>query len=117
MEKELVCIVCPKGCRMKIEANNDSVIVRGNGCKRGETYAIKEMSNPTRVLTSTVVVKYSDVKRLPVKTKGEIPKELMFKSMEIVNKIEVSPPIRIGDVIIENILDTGIDVVACKSII
>ena len=116
MEKELICIVCPKGCRIKIERVDNNFVVVGNSCKMGERYAIKESTNPTRVLTSTVIVSSSNTKRLPVKTKGEIPKEIIFECMKVINEVEVHAPIKIGQVIIENILDTGVDVVACKSV-
>lgn len=116
MEKELICIVCPKGCRIKVENIDNSFVVMGNSCKMGEKYAIKEITNPMRVLTSTVIVRNSNTKRLPVKTKGEIPKEMIFKCMEVINEVEVYSPIKIGQVIIENILNTGVNVVACKSV-
>jgi CxxC motif-containing protein len=116
--KKLVCIVCPKGCRLTLivdETCQGGYRVTGNGCKRGINYGIKELTNPTRVLTSTVKIKGAVMKRLPVRTKGDIPKSLVFECMELLNHIEVCAPIKMGDVIVKNILDTGVDLVASKS--
>ena len=120
MEKrELVCIVCPKGCRLTVEEDKNSECgykVSGNTCKRGEIYGINEVTNPVRVITTTVKLKNCDHRRLPVKTNGAVPKELIFKCMEIINSAEFLAPIKVGEVLIENILSTGIDVVATKTI-
>lgn len=116
---EKVCIVCPRGCRLTIkkdESNPRGYTVEGNTCKRGEDYGIKEVTNPTRVLTSTVVLKNSSLKRLPVVTKGDIPKGKMFEAMKIINKAVAYAPINEGDIIIENLLDTGVDLIAARSI-
>ena len=113
MSEEIICIVCPLGCNITVE---DDKKVRGNNCERGKEYALKEISNPTRILTTTVKVIRSSTKRLPVKTDGEIPKEKIFKAMDVINKIYVTPPIEMGNVIIKNILDTKVNIVACKSI-
>jgi CxxC motif-containing protein len=78
-------------------------------------YGIKEMTNPTRVLTSTVHISDASVKRLPVKTAGTIPKPFLKQAMEIVNQVEVKAPITVGQIIINNILDTGVDIVASRS--
>jgi len=116
--KEMICIVCPIGCKMKIIEKEDDEIgicVKGNKCPRGANYAIKELKNPTRVLTSTVVVKNALINRLPVKSSEPISKGLLKKAMEVINKIEVRAPVAIGDIIIKNILNTGVDIVSSKS--
>ena len=116
--KELVCIVCPKGCRITLipdETLQDGYKVIGNGCNRGIGYGIKELTSPTRVLTSTVKIKGAIMKRLPVRTKGDIPKSKVFECMELLNDIEVYAPIKVGDVIVKNILGTGVDLTALKS--
>lgn len=116
--KKLVCIVCPKGCRLTLIQDENCMggyKVTGNGCNRGIDYGIKELTNPTRVLTSTVKIKGAIMKRLPVRTKGDIPKSLVFECMELLNHIEVYAPIKMGDIIIKNILDTGVDLIASKS--
>lgn len=115
---EKICIRCPIGCRLTITENKtlpSGYLVEGNTCNKGEKYAIKEMTNPSRIVTSTVKIKNSSIPRLPVKTKGEIPKGKIFECMEIINSIEVTAPIKKGDIIIKNVLDTNIDVIATRS--
>ncbi len=115
---DLVCIVCPMGCRLtltKDESTPKGYVVEGNICKRGEDYAIKEMTNPTRMLPTTVKIKDGFISRLPVRTTEAIPKELIFKAMEEINSKEVQAPVSCGDVIIKNILDTGADIIATRS--
>ncbi len=115
---DLVCIVCPMGCRLtltKDETVPNGYIVDGNICKRGEDYAIKEMTNPTRMLPTTVKIKDGFIGRLPVRTTDAIPKELIFKAMEEINSVEVEAPVKCGDIIIENILETGADIIATRS--
>ncbi len=116
--KELVCIVCPRGCRLTLipdETSKGGYKVIGSGCNRGVDYGIKELTNPTRVLTSTVKIKGAAMRRLPVRTKGDIPKGKVFECMELLNHIEVCAPIKVGDIIVKNILDTGVDLIASKS--
>ncbi|WP_288221488.1 DUF1667 domain-containing protein [uncultured Clostridium sp.] len=114
MERELICICCPIGCHLKVNIEENKVA--GNGCKRGLDYGIKEVKNPVRILTTTVKVKNGELPLIPVKTKGEIPKDLLFKCMEELKKVELIAPIKIGDVVISNILGTGIDVISCRDV-
>lgn len=111
--KELICIVCPRGCRLKVDTENGN-IVTGNLCPRGAEYGYKEVTAPVRVITSTVKIEDGKHRRMPVKTSGAIPKELNFKCMEIINSIRVTPPIKSGDILVKNILGTEFDLVACK---
>ncbi len=112
MERFLTCIVCPRGCNMQIELGDDGGVlsVSGNSCKRGAAYAESECTHPVRTLTTTAAICGGGV--VPVKTTMPIPKELVFEAMEQINRVRVSPDIKIGDVIIKNILDTGADIVA-----
>lgn len=115
--KEMICIVCPKGCRLKVDEKPDGeIIVMGNDCPRGPIYAKKELTNPTRVITSTVRIEGAIHKRMPVKTTTDIAKGLNFKVMEELTKIDLKSPVEMGDVIIENIFDTGADIVATRSL-
>lgn len=114
MEKELICICCPNGCHLKVDIDNN--IVSGNKCKRGEEYGINEVTNPVRVITSTAKVLNGTLPVVPVKTKEAIPKGLNFKCMEEINKVTVKAPVKVGDVVIENVLDTGVNVVATKNV-
>ena len=110
---ELICITCPRGCHLKVDENLN---VTGNMCPRGAAYAKAELTHPVRMVTSTVAVDSLTQARLPVKTKEPIPKELIFKIMEEIEKVSVKAPIKIGDVIIRNVLGTGVDIVATKNI-
>lgn len=110
MIRELTCIVCPKGCQLKAEIENSEVInVTGHTCPRGKQYAIDECTHPMRTITSTARTANGDV--IPVKTNTTIPKELMFDCMREINRAVAKLPARIGDILIENVLDTGANVV------
>ena len=111
--KELICITCPRGCHLQVD---DNLNVTGNMCPRGALYAKAELTHPTRMVTSSVWVESKIESRLPVKTKEPIPKELIFPVMEEIEKITVKAPIDIGDVIIKDVLGTGVDIVATKNI-
>ena len=111
MQKELTCIVCPMGCRMLVELDGATVVsVSGNTCPRGKQYAIDECTHPMRTVTSTARTTNGGV--IAVKTNRVIPKELMFDCMREINRVTVSLPVRVGDVIIPNVLNTGADVIA-----
>lgn len=113
MNKELTCIICPRGCHLVVDENNN---VSGNFCPRGAKYAIQELTNPLRTITSTVKIISEDEDRLPVKTSVQVSKKLIFKVMEEINKIEVKAPVHIGDVLKENIAGSGANLVATKNI-
>ncbi len=110
--RKLVCIVCPVGCRLEVELAQ--MAIKGNKCPRGIKYAKDELTAPKRVVTSTVKIKGGIYKRLPVKTNGDIPKEIVFECIKEINKVEVESPINIGEVIIKNVLGSNIDIVATR---
>lgn len=110
--KELTCVVCPRGCRITV--SDDLLEVSGNRCPRGKTYAIQEAKDPVRTVTSTVKLEGASVRRLPVRSSVPVRKELMFKIMDEIKKAEAAAPVNEGDVIINNILDTGADIIASK---
>ena len=115
--RNLTCINCPMGCALTVEMNGDEVVnISGNTCKRGEVYAQKEVSNPTRIVTSTVRVMGGKADMVSVKTREDIPKGKIFECVRALRNVEVRAPIRIGDVIVSNIADTGIDVIATKNV-
>lgn len=118
MEKrELICIGCPIGCPLSVELDQGEVVsVRGNTCKRGEIYARKEVTNPTRIVTSTVVVEGGKLAAVSVKTREDIPKEKIFECMKALKGVKVQAPVHMGDVIVKNVADTGVDVIATKSV-
>ena len=114
MKKELICIACPMGCHLTIDIDNDYAVT-GNQCPRGAVYGRKELTNPTRIVTSTVKIINGIHKRLPVKTNGEIPKKYIFQIMKELENVQITSPISVGDLIIENVCDTGVDIVASRS--
>ena len=110
MIRELTCIVCPKGCPMKVELENNEVInVTGSTCPRGKKYAIDECTHPMRTITTTARAEDGSV--VPVKTSSAIPKELMFDCMMEINRATVKLPAKIGDVVIAGVLGTDADVI------
>ena len=113
--KELICIVCPKGCHLQVDENN-GYAVTGNGCPRGAEYGKAELTNPTRVVTSTVRCTGGAYPRCPVKTDKPIPKALMFQVMEELNKVDVAAPAPLGTVVIANVCGTDANVVTCRAL-
>ncbi len=115
-EKELVCVVCPMGCRITVTLDGENIVsVTGNSCPRGKAYAEKECIRPERILTTTVRLEGGVHRVLPVITDKEIPLDRIFEAMEEVRKVSVKAPVTEGQIIIENILDTGANVVASRS--
>lgn len=114
MERKLVCIICPRGCRLSVSGEADSLSVSGNSCKRGEIYAKEECTNPVRTLTSFVRVANRKNTMVSVKTSAPIPKDKLFEAMEVIRELKVDAPVNTGDVIKENIYSAQL--VATKSI-
>ena len=113
MKKNLICVSCPLGCPIEVEIENGEVVaVTGNTCKRGDAYARAEITNPVRSLTTSVKVENGIHPVVPVKSSGPVPKDKMFECMNIINSVTVKAPVKIGDVVIENILELGVDIVA-----
>lgn len=111
MERQLTCIVCPRGCSLKVTLDGDGkpLKVEGNACPRGETYAIAECTAPMRTVTSTV--KCEDGTVIPVKTDRTIPKGLVFEAMRVINATVAPSEAKVGDVLVEGILGTEANVV------
>ena len=104
--RELTCIGCPLGCSITVTMNDTDVVsVTGNTCPRGDAYARKEVTNPTRIVTSTVRVE------------GDIPKAKIFECASALKNVVVTAPVKIGDVVLSNVAGTGVDVVAAKNIV
>ena len=119
MEKtdDLICINCPMGCNLTVtKADDGSVSVTGNTCPRGEEYGIKEVTAPTRTVTSIVRVTDGEIPMVSVKTAADIPKEKIFDVMKSIRETKTVAPVRIGDIIIKNVAGTGVDVVATKNV-
>lgn len=102
---------------MQVEQKGDEVIVSGNECKRGEAYATTELTCPTRTLTSSIFIDDGDCPLLSVKTKEAIPKEKLLEALELLRNVRAKAPVNIGDVIIPNIVDTNVDLVATRRVL
>lgn len=113
---EMTCIVCPRGCSLMADVTPGGVLVTGNSCARGVPYAQKELTHPTRVVTSTVRILGALHSRLPVKTSCDIAKGLNFEVMKALEAVTVSSPVARGTVIIRDILGTGADIVATRTL-
>lgn len=113
--KKLTCIVCPRGCTIIVKAleyRKDEYEITGNLCPKGKEYALSEMTNPKRSITTTVKTVYRSFPRLPVRTDAEVDLKNIFPVMNALNSIEVNHPVSSGEIIASNILGTGINIVA-----
>jgi len=108
---KMICINCPKGCELDVEKKDDAVAVTGNACPRGEEYGKSELINPTRMVTGLVRVAGMR-KPLPVKTRTAVPKDKIDAVLFALHQATVQLPVKIGDVIIPDVAQTGVDVVA-----
>ena len=111
--KELTCIVCPRGCRLRVD---DNMTVTGNACPRGEKYAINELTNPTRTITSSIRVTNRPYTLVSVKTDKPIPKDKMFDVMREIDNLSIEAPTHIGQIVKENILGLDSNIVITKNI-
>lgn len=116
-ERNLTCISCPMGCPLTVVLDDQKVVsVSGNTCKRGDIYARKEVTNPTRIVTTTVRVEDGSSDTVSVKTKEDVPKGKIFECVEALKDVTVKAPVHIGDVIVSNVAETGVDIVATKNV-
>lgn len=116
--RELTCIGCPIGCSLLIElGENGELKVTGNNCKIGNSYAIKEFTNPTRVITTTVVVNNGDISQVSVKSEKDVEKSKIFDCLKALKNLTIDAPIYIGDVIYENIEGTEVNIIATKNVL
>lgn len=112
MKKEYICIVCPKGCHIVVDGDN----ISGYTCLRGLNYVKQESIDPRRTLTTTVKVNDKNIRVCPVKSSDTLPKDKLFACMEEINKTSVNLPIKFHQVVIKNILNTGVDIITTKEI-
>ena len=114
MRKNMICIICPKGCSLEADIRESEITVIGNACPRGAKYALNEIKNPMRTVTAVMRVKGRENTMVSVKTDSPIPKDKIFELMELIKSKKVSAPIEIGQVICDNIY--GAKLVATKNI-
>ena len=115
-EINIICVACPKGCRLRVQRDGDTFLVSDQGCKRGEQYARQEMTDPRRMVATTIRIDSAAHPLLPVFTATPIPKakiQLLLKELGI---IQMKPPIKMGQVVLRDALGTGIDVLASRDI-
>ena len=121
LKENMTCIICPMGCSMEVTIEEENgakkvVSVAGNGCPRGPVYAGKEIQNPARTLTTTIAVTGGNLKLVPVKTLGEVPVRMLMPCMEVIKRAKCEAPVETGQIIVRDILGTGVDVVACADV-
>ncbi|MEA5051711.1 MAG: DUF1667 domain-containing protein [Oscillospiraceae bacterium] len=116
MTKEFVCIVCPNGCRLTASGDGGELRVTGNLCPRGKAFAEAELTNPVRSLTTTVRTVFPDRPVLPVRTAGEIPKGKIPEAMAFLRGFTLARRARCGEVIVRDLLGTGVDVIATDAV-
>lgn len=109
---KLTCILCPLSCAVEITETGEDYDVKGFQCKRGKEYAVKELTDPTRTITSTVKTSFKDFPRLPVKTDREVPMKAIFDFMKVINSVYVKKRLKPGDIVMKRILDTDINLIA-----
>lgn len=114
-EANITCILCPIGCEIRIN-KKELFIIDGAKCKKGIEYSKNEVLNPKRILTTSILVRNGNIPLVSVKTNKPIPKDKIFKILKIIKNTSVNAPIEIGEIIIKNILDTGSDIIATKTI-
>ena len=117
-QRELICINCPLGCPLTVSLQDSEVVkVAGNTCPRGEAYARKECTNPTRIVTSTVRVQGGHLPVVSVKTASDIPKGKMEACVKELKNITVPAPVQIGDILLKNAAGTGVNIIATKDVL
>ena len=116
-KQQMICINCPMGCQMEVVVEDGEIkSIENYSCQRGVEYAKKEITNPKRTITSILPVVGGDLSMVSVKTSADIPKDKISACMRVMKDLSVNAPIMIGDVIVKNICDTGIDIIATKKV-
>ena len=118
-EEKIICIGCPLGCSVNLTVDDKGEVtsITGNKCKEGEKYALDELRNPVRVLTATVLTEGSAQALLPVRTNKPIPKNLLLESMRVVARVKVKPPVKAGQVLLPNLLESGADLISTADLL
>jgi CxxC motif-containing protein len=112
---QYLCIGCPLGCHLEVDADHERIVeIRGFSCKRGKEYAAQEHTDPRRFVTTTVSIAHADWARLPVRTQRAVPKDKLRAVCQVLQKVNVQAPIYSGEVIVRDVLGTGIDIIATR---
>lgn len=115
MKRDMICIICPRGCSLTADITEDGVLVSGNACPKGEEYAINECTNPVRTVTATVRVSNRYNTMASVKTVTPVAKDKMMDVMAALRKIQIQAPAKIGDIILKDVC--GSDIVITKDVL
>jgi len=116
ISKEFICVSCPVGCNLVVTQTTGDINVTGHQCEAGVAYAQEELTNPTRNIATSVRVTGGDMPMLSVKTSRPIPKGMIMDVVAAIHKVKVATPIKIDDIVLANVCDTGVDIVATRSI-
>lgn len=115
--REIRCIVCPTGCMVHVENINGELIIEGHSCKRGEEYAREEFISPKRILTTTMRVENGFLSLVPVRSNKPLPKDKLVETLKEIARKQIEAPIKMGDVLIENVLGLDINIIASRDLI
>ena len=116
-ERELICIGCPMGCPIVVKMEDGKVVsVTGNTCPRGDVYARKEVTDPTRIVTTTVRVADGKEPMINVKTEHDNSKDKIFDCIAALRGVTIKAPVHIGDIVLENVAGTGVNIVAAGNV-
>ena len=117
MKREFICIICPNGCRIKVEYEGTNIKnIKGDECPKGKDYVKNEITNPLRVFTGSVLIENGNFSLVSVKTHVPISKKYLKKIGEITRRIKVEAPVKIGQIVASNLLDNNIDLIATRKI-
>lgn len=115
--KDFVCIGCPLGCNITVKTDNGEIKnITGNTCPRGADYVTKELTDPRRIVTSLIRVRGGALPVVSVKTAADIPKDLIGDCIKALKMVELPAPVRMGDVVVENVCGTSVDIVATANV-
>jgi CxxC motif-containing protein len=116
-ERTIICIICPNSCRLSVWRDVEGEIhIKGNQCTRGITYGNDEYTNPKRMLITTMQIENGIIPLIPIRSSSPIPKQFIFKAMRFVNEQSCDAPVKMGQILVKNILETGVDIIASRSI-
>lgn len=115
--KDIRCIICPTGCLVHVENVNGELIIEGHSCKRGEEYAKVEFIAPKRILTTTMQVEKGFLPLIPVRSDKPIPKDRLEETLKLIAKTQTKAPIKMGDILIENVFGLDINIIASRDLI
>lgn len=113
--EKVICITCPKGCTLDVTREGDTIVKITNGCKRGHDYVRAEITDPRRMVATTIRIRGGVHPLLPVYTSAAFPKPRIPELLAEIRKVEITAPIQMNEVVLQNVLDTGIDILASRN--